>query len=68
MWGEATGAEPALTLAPKCKGFSCWSRGEPDVGEVGKDGLLKRRQVSKDVPDGRDDGDGDEDDDDEVGE
>lgn len=45
MWGDAAGgAGPALTLAPKCKEFSCRSRGELDVDEVEKDGLLKRGQ------------------------
>lgn len=49
MWGEGAEGGPALTLAPKCRAFSGWSRGEPVVGEVGKGDLLKRK-VSKDVP------------------
>jgi hypothetical protein len=47
MWGEAAGAEPALTLAPKCKAFSCRSRGEPDVGEVGKEGAWVGGEAKK---------------------
>ena len=43
MWGEGAEGGPALTLAPKCRAFSCWSRGERVVGEVGKGGLLKRK-------------------------
>lgn len=38
MCGEAAGAAPALTLAPKCRAFSCSSGGERDGGEAGKEG------------------------------
>ena len=39
IWGEAVGP-----LAPKCRAFSCSSRGERDVGEVGNEDLKRNAQ------------------------